>query len=71
MIVLKATAEQIEALNIDDFFTGHTLGKDINGLHYYSCERYCKEVEMNEEQKELFDSLEKVEFEELELEEAI
>ena len=72
MIVLRAEAKDIEALNINDFFTGHTLGLDIHGMHYYPCDRYCKynEEELQKPENKdllvLFDSLEKVEFETIE-----
>ena len=69
MEVIRLTSEDIESLNIDGFFDGHNLAKDIHGLHYYPCERLCKSCEMSDEQKALFDSLEKVEVEDIEREE--
>ena len=79
MKVVRSTTKDIEALNINDFFTGHTLAKDKEGMHYYSCERYCMSnpeimAEPTEEDSEeliamrvLFESLEKVELEEIEI----
>ena len=81
MRVFRATTEQIEYINIDDFFTGHTLPKDKEGLHYYPCERYCEMFpEIMEDEKEsdseelkiaraTFKDLEKVDFDTIELEE--
>lgn len=79
MIVFRATPAQIEALNIEDFFTGHNLGLDIHGMHYYGCDRYCEKFpwiteEIKEDDSEeikvaktTFKSLEQVEYHQLEL----
>jgi len=67
MIVFLASSDQIDLLNVNDFFTDHTLAKDKEGLHYYPVERYLKiNLELTDEQKTLLESLEKVEFDTIE-----
>jgi hypothetical protein len=68
--VFRATSEEIESINIDGFFNTATLGKDKHGIHYYPCDEFCeRNPDLTEEQKAIFESLEKVDFDSIEREE--